>query len=208
MTCAQPWRRRSSSVAGSRRRMLAATRRPTARSSVRASKRRGASSPSASSAWFGRSKRMGKSEIRVIHVPRWLTVLAWLAVSAAMAVSVYLLSGRAYSREVALSSIVTALRRSPSTTSILAAAAPATADFLFFVPWGALAFLSLDSGSRRMTYSVTLLLGVAFALALMSWQTVLPARITRGVDAMWNIVGCAAGAVSAHARKGVRVRFE
>ena len=151
---------------------------------------------------------MGKNEIRVVHVPRWVTVIAWLAVSAAMAASVYLLSGRAYTRDVALSSIITGLRRSTSVTSVLSAIAPATADFLFFVPWGALAFLSLDSGSRRATYSVTLLLGVAFALGLMAWQAVLPTRISRGVDAVWNVTGCAAGAVIAHARKRVRVRFE
>ena len=151
---------------------------------------------------------MGKNEIRVVHVPRWLTVFVWLVVSAAMAASVYLLSGRAYSREVALSSIVAALRRSTSVTSLLVTAAPATADFLFFVPWGVLAFLSLDRGSPRATYGITLLLGVAFALALMQWQDVLPTRISRGVDAMWNVTGCAAGAVIAHARKRIRIRFE
>ena len=151
---------------------------------------------------------MGKSEIRVIHVPRWLTVTAWLIVSAAMAASVWLLSGRAYSRDVDWSSIVTALRRSTSVTSILVTAAPAAADFLFFIPWGVLAFLSLDRGSRGATYTVTLLLGVAFALGLMAWQAVLPTRISRGADAVWNVMGCAAGAVIAHARKRVRVRFE
>jgi len=151
---------------------------------------------------------MGKGEIRVVRVPRWLTVIVWLIVSAAMAASVYMLSGRAYSRDVHLSSIVTALQRSTSVTSVLVAVAPATADFLFFVPWGVLAFLSLDSGSRKATYLVTLLLGVAFALALMGWQAVLPTRISRGVDALWNVTGCAAGAMIAHARKRVRIRFE
>ena len=151
---------------------------------------------------------MGKAEIRVVHVPRWLTVFAWLILSAAMAGGVYLLSGRAYARDVALSSIVTALRRSTSVTSLLVAAAPPAAGFLFFVPWGVLAFLSLDTGSRRATYAVTLLLGVAFALGLMAWQVVLPTRISRGVDAVWNVTGCAAGAAIAHARKRLRIRFE
>ena len=151
---------------------------------------------------------MGKGEIHEVHVPRWLTVIAWLTVSAAMAASVYVLSGRAYAREVDWSSIISALRRSTSVTSLLVAAAPATADFLFFIPWGVLAFLSLDTGSRRTTYAVTLLLGVAFALGLMAWQAVLPTRISRGADAVWNVTGCAAGAVIAHARKRVRVRFE
>ena len=151
---------------------------------------------------------MGKNEIRVVHVPRWLTVCVWLLVSAAMAASVYLLSGHAYSRDVAFSSIIAALRRSTSVTSLLVAAAPATADFLFFVPWGVLAFLSLDTGSRKATYGITLLLGVAFALGLMEWQAILPTRISRGADAMWNVTGCAAGAVIAHARKRIRFRFE
>ena len=151
---------------------------------------------------------MGKSEIRVVHVPRWLTVFAWLIVSAAMAASVYLLSGRAYAGKVDWSSIVTALQRSTSVTSLLVTAAPATADFLFFVPWGVLAFLSVDRGSRRVGYTLTLLLGVAFALGLMAWQAVLPTRISRGIDAVWNVTGCAAGAVIAHARKRVRIRFE
>ena len=151
---------------------------------------------------------MGKDEIRVIRVPRWLTVFAWLTVSAAMAGAVYLLSGRAYARETSFSAIIAAIRTSTSASSLLAAIAPATADILFFVPWGALAFLSLDRNRRRVTYAVTIALGVAFALALMTWQSVLPTRITKGIDALWNVAGCVSGAVLAHARKRVRIRFE
>lgn len=153
---------------------------------------------------------MVKGEIRVIHVPRWLTVFLWLAVSAAMAGSVYLLSGRAYAREASLSTIIASMRRSTSTTSILAAIAPAATNVLFFVPWGALAFLSLDGErrSRKATYLATILLGVAFALALVAWQNVLPTRITRGIDVLWNAAGCAGGAMLAHSRKRVRIRFE
>ncbi len=153
---------------------------------------------------------MGKKEIRVVHIPRWLTVFLWLAVSAAMAGSIYLMSGRAYVRETSLSTIVASMRRSTSTTSILAAIAPAATDVFFFVPWGALAFLSLDSDghSRKVTYMAAILLGVAFALALMAWQNVLPTRITRGIDALWNAVGCTGGAMLAHGRKRVRIRFE
>jgi VanZ family protein len=151
---------------------------------------------------------MGKAEIRVIHVPRWLTVFAWLIVSAAMAGSVYLLSGHAYARETSFSAIIAAIRTSTSASSVLAAIAPATADILFFVPWGALAFLSLDRNRRRVTYAMTIALGVAFALALMEWQSMLPTRITKGIDALWNVAGCISGAVLAHARKRVRIRFE
>ena len=151
---------------------------------------------------------MGKGEIRVIHVPRWLTVFVWLTVSAAMAGAVYLLSGRAYARETSFSAIIAAIRTSTSASTVLAAIAPATADILFFVPWGALAFLSLDRNRRRVTYAVTIALGVAFALGLMAWQSVLPTRITKGIDALWNVAGCISGAVLAHARKRVRIRFE
>jgi VanZ family protein len=153
---------------------------------------------------------MAKGEIRVIHVPRWLTVFLWLAVSAAMAGSVYLLSGRAYARDTSLSTIIASMRRSTSITSILAAIAPAATNVLFFVPWGAFAFLSLDTErhSRTVTYVAAILLGVAFALALVAWQTLLPTRITRGIDALWNVAGCAGGAMFAHGRKRVRIRFE
>lgn len=151
---------------------------------------------------------MGKSEIRVVQVPRWLTVVMWLGVSAAMATTVYLLSGHAYARETSLSAIIASLRASTSVASVLATIAPATADILFFVPWGALAFLSLDSSRRRITYAATIALGVAFALALMTWQDMLPTRITKGIDALWNVAGCMSGAVIAHARKRLRVRFE
>jgi VanZ family protein len=68
--------------------------------------------------------------------------------------------------------------------------------------------LSLDRNRRRVTYAVTIALGVAFALALMEWQSVLPTRITKGIDAFWNVAGCISGAVLAHARKRVRIRFE
>ncbi len=143
-----------------------------------------------------------------------MTVLAWLAVSAAMAEAVRLLSGHAYAREVGIADILATLRRydagSTTAAAVLAAIAPAMVDILFFVPWGALAFLSLDHArwSRKATYTATMTLGVAFALGLLAWQQVLPTRITGGVDVVWNVVGCASGAALGHARKRVRIRFE
>ncbi|HUJ15049.1 MAG TPA: hypothetical protein VL284_14780 [Thermoanaerobaculia bacterium] len=157
---------------------------------------------------------MSKGEIRIIHIPRWLTIVVWLMVTAAMIASVDLLSGRAYARETPIRDILATLRSyrggSATSGSVLAAISPAMADVLFFVPWGALAFLSLDreTHSRRITYAAAIALGVAFALALMSWQNVLPTRITRAVDAGWNIAGCALGVLLGHARKRVRFRFE
>jgi len=157
---------------------------------------------------------VGKSEIRVVHVPRWVTVALWVVVSAAMAASVYLLSGRAYERETPLADIASMIRRydagSATSSALLATIAPAAAGILFFLPWGALAFLSLDGAqrSRKVTYTATMTLGVAFALGLMAWQAVLPTRITGSIDAFWNFVGCASGAALGHARKRVRIRFE
>jgi hypothetical protein len=156
---------------------------------------------------------MGKADIRVIHIPRWLTILAWVIVTAAMLALVDQLSGRAYARETRIMDIIETMRRyrggSASANNVLAAVSPATVDMLFFLPWGALAFLSLDRGNRRnITYLVTILLGVAFALGLMVWQRALPTRITNGTDAAWNVAGCALGAMAAHARKRVRFRFE
>lgn len=156
---------------------------------------------------------MGKADIRVVHIPRWLTIAAWLAVTAVMLALVYELSGRAYARETHLVDIVTTLRRyhggSATASNVLAAISPAAVDILFFLPWGALAFLSLDRVNRRfLTYLLTLLLGVAFALGLMAWQSALPTRITNGVDAAWYVAGCALGAIAANARKRIRFRFE
>lgn len=157
---------------------------------------------------------MGKREIKVIHVPRWITVALWLLVSAAMVLAIDLLSGHAYRPQTSFAEILSMVHRSehaPASSSVLLATiAPAAADILFFVPWGALAFLSFDTSKRprTSTYAVTLTLGVAFALALLTWQAVLPTRVTGGPDAFWQIVGCAAGAALGHARKRVRVRFE
>ena len=147
---------------------------------------------------------MGKSETHVVHVPRWVTVLLLLAVSAAMVEAIHLLSGRAYLRESSFRLV------SATASSLLAIIAPAIADALFFLPWGALAFLSLDRAAqpRKTTYFAVIALGVAFALGLVAWQTVLPTRVTGGVDAMWNAVGCTVGATLGHARKRIRVRFE
>ena len=157
---------------------------------------------------------MGKKEIRIVRVPRWVTVALWILVSAAMATAIYFLSGHAYHRESSFAEIVSMLRRydqgSASNSAILALIAPAVADILFFLPWGALAFLSLDgpNRSRKSIYGATVALGVAFALGLTAWQTILPTRVTGGIDCLWGAVGCGAGAALGHARKRVRVRFD
>src|SRR5258706_13421057 len=106
---------------------------------------------------------MGKKETRVVLVPRWITVALWVGVSGAMAKAIYFLSGPAYHRESSLAEIVAMLGRydqgSASNSAVLAIIAPAVADMLFFIPWGALAFLSLDrpDRSRKSIYGVTVM---------------------------------------------------
>jgi VanZ family protein len=131
-----------------------------------------------------------------------------------MALMIYFLSGHAYHRDSSFADVMAMLRRydwvAANSSAVLAIIAPAVADILFFVPWGALAFLSLDRPDRsnKSIYGVAVMLGVAFALGLTAWQIVLPTRVTGAIDCLWGGVGCAAGAALGHARKRVRVRFE
>ena len=158
---------------------------------------------------------MGKPAIRTFRVPRWATIIILGVVSIAMAALIVFLSGRAYLRQqLSVQDIVSLIHRydrgALSIDSVLATMAPGIADILFFMPWGALAFLSFDGGEqhRLRTYLLTLAMGAAFALGLVTWQSVLPTRVTGWDDAGWNMLGCLAGAVCGHLRKRVRVRFE
>jgi glycopeptide antibiotics resistance protein len=154
---------------------------------------------------------MGKPTTRVVLVPRWVTVALLLCVSAAMALLILELSGRAYLHErTSAVEVLSLVRRydAITPTAFIAAIAPVITNILFFVPWGALAFLAFDRRPRAATYLLTLAVGVAFACLLVAWQSALPTRITGWNDAGWNTVGCAVGAMGAHLRKQVRVRFE
>ncbi len=156
---------------------------------------------------------MGIREIRTIRVPKWITILLWVIVSAAMVGLIYSLSGRAYTQERAsIAEIVAMVQRGRSgqPVAVLAAISPLIADILFFLPFGALAFLAIDreGRSRPRAYGMTLLVGVAFALVLAAWQETLPTRVTGWLDAAANAAGCLAGAMIGHARKRMRVRFE
>ena len=154
---------------------------------------------------------MGKAETRVILVPRWASVAMLVAVSAAMALLILELSGRAYWRErTSVVEVLSLVRRydALTPTAFIAAIAPVITNILFFVPWGVLAFFAFDRRSRAATYALTLAVGVAFACVLVAWQSALPTRITGWNDAAWNTVGCAVGAVGAHLRKQLRIRFE
>lgn len=154
---------------------------------------------------------MGKASTRVVLVPRWATVSLLLLVSAAMALLILDLSGRAYLHErTSAVEVLSLFRRYDliTPTAFIAAIAPVVANILFFIPWGTLAFLAFDRPRRAATYALTLAVGVAFACLLVAWQSALPTRITGWNDAAWNTVGCAVGAMAAHLRKQLRIRFE
>ena len=158
---------------------------------------------------------MGKSTIRVVTVPRSVTVILLIILSAAMALLIASLSGRAYlGVRLTMPELVSLLHRydegAVSNDALLATAAPGITDLLFFMPWGALAFLAFDGGEehRLRTYLVTLAVGVTFALGLMAWQSRLPTRVTGWDDAGWNALGCLFGAVAGHLRKRLRIRFD
>lgn len=158
---------------------------------------------------------MGKPAIRTVNVPRGVTIAFLIVLSIAMTVLIAFLSGRAYLRQqLTVPEIVSLIHRydqgALSSDALLATAAPGIADILFFMPWGALAFLAFDGGEARRlrTYLLTLAVGVTFALGLVAWQSRLPTRVTGWEDAGWNMLGCLAGAVCGHLRKRVRVHFE
>jgi VanZ family protein len=157
---------------------------------------------------------MPNRDLRIIRVPRWVTVTLLLLVTAAIAALIWFLSGKAVYREASPLRLYDAFLRYDRTgagrANLLASAAPAIADALLFVPWGALAFLAFDrpSRSRAVTYGFVVAVGVTFALGLSAWQDYLPTRITGWLDALWNVIGALAGAVLGHLRKRVRIRFE
>jgi hypothetical protein len=157
---------------------------------------------------------VGKAEIKTVVVPRAVTVALLIVITILIALSVYFLSGRARMHDrFSLGEILSLVRRydrgAVDSSALLATIAPAVADLLVFVPWGAVAFLAFDRGpSRRAaTYALTIAVGVAFALALVAWQNRLPTRVTGWYDALWNCAGCVAGAILGDLRKRVRVRF-
>ncbi len=148
-------------------------------------------------------------------VPRAVTVILLIILSAAMSLLIASLSGRAYlGARLTMPEVVSLIHRydegAVSNDALLSTAAPGIADLLFFVPWGALAFLAFDGGveHRLRTYLVTLAVGVTFALGLMAWQSRLPTRVTGWDDAGWNALGCLFGAVAGHLRKRLRIRFD
>jgi len=158
---------------------------------------------------------MGRRDVRVIAVPKFVTVLLLLLVSAAMAGLIYALSGRAYAnashpiRDLMMH-LMHADYRSVSRGWRLAGLMPVIANTLLCIPWGFLVFVALDRPARprRRTYALTVLGGVIFAAAIEMWQLTLPTRVTTATDSVANGFGALTGAILGHLRKQVRVRFE
>lgn len=156
---------------------------------------------------------MGKREVRVIVVPKRVTLVLLVLVSLLMAALVYSLSGKAYSteEEPVIGLMKHVMRReTPNRSAVLTDLMPAVANVLLFVPWGFLAFLLIDSPkrARSTTYVDTVVLGAFFALVLSLWQQFLPTRVTGPADAFANVAGALVGALAGDLRKRVRFRFD
>ena len=157
---------------------------------------------------------MAKGEVRTIVVPKWVTIILLIAVSATMAALIVYLSGKAYTngREPLRDLLLRLMQRGGEIprSAIVAGIMPSIANALFFVPWGFLMFLAVDtpSRSRMMSYVITVIAGALFAVALDVWQSFLPTRVIGLPDTIANAVGALAGAVAGHLRKRVRVQFD
>ena len=153
---------------------------------------------------------MGRSELRIVVVPKPVTVALLALATAAIASLVYWLSGRAYVRDsYGLRTLIARLTAGHSeTTPLLAALMPVFAAALLFLPWGFFAFLSLDRGTRLRTYFATFLATIVFVSAIAVWQSFLPTRVLGVLDAASAAAGALLGAAAGHMRKELRVRFE
>jgi glycopeptide antibiotics resistance protein len=153
---------------------------------------------------------MGKRQVHVIVVPKWVTIALLVLVTAAMAALLYALSGRAYAADLhPFREWFLGIRGPLSRDAFLAFLMPVIANILLFVPWGFLAFVAADAPSRprKRTYVATVAGALVVSAAMLIWQQFLPTRVTTWPDAFWNAAGAFAGAALGHARKSVRVRF-
>lgn len=156
---------------------------------------------------------MGKRDVRVVFIPKRITIALLLLVCAAMAGLVYFLSGKAYARDThpAADLLLRLIRRDEPTRDVfLAAMMPVIANALLFLPFGFLMFIALDAPerSRARTYWLTLILGMVFAGVMQIWQYALPTRVISPVDVFANAIGAFTGAMGGHLRKRVHVRFD
>jgi glycopeptide antibiotics resistance protein len=137
---------------------------------------------------------MGKREVRVVVVRKPVTIALLLLVSIAMLALVYGLSGHAFVRE---------------DRSLIGLIALVAANTILFIPWGFLTFIALSpTKPRASTYVLTILAGALFSLGVAAWQATQPVPVTIYQDTIWNVIGTLLGAIAAHLRKSVRVRFQ
>lgn len=153
---------------------------------------------------------MGKREVHIVVVPKWVTALLLVFTSAAMVALIAALSGRAYASDVASPREIVRRLFERSPHAALVAIMPLAAAALLFVPWGFFAFLVLDRDTRprSRTYALTIGCGILFAAAVTLWQSMLPTRVITVGDAVANTAGTFIGALAAHLRKRVRVQFD
>ena len=157
---------------------------------------------------------MGKRKVRLIVVRKWVTVLLLIVVSAAMTAFILYLSGKAYEngREPMRDLLLRLMQRGADVprSAILASVMPSIANMIFFLPWGFLMFLALDSPARGRvkSYLVTVIVGALFAIAMEVWQSFLPTRVIGLPDTVANAFGALAGAMAGHLRKRVRLQFD
>lgn len=157
---------------------------------------------------------MAKGEVRTIVVPKWVTIILLIAVSATMAALIVYLSGKAYTngREPLRDLLLRLMQRGGDIprSAIMASIMPSIANILFFVPWGFLMFLAVDtpSRSRGKSYLITVIVGMLFAIAIEVWQSFLPTRVIGLPDTIAYAVGALAGAMAGHLRKRVKVQFD
>lgn len=136
---------------------------------------------------------MGKREVRVVVVRKPVTIALLIIVSIAMVSLVYGLSGHAFVR---------------AERSLIDIVALDAANTILFIPWGFLIFIALSPKQpRATTYVLAIVTGALFSLAVAAWQATQPAPVTTYRDAIWNVTGTFLGAIAAHLRKTVRVRF-
>ena len=137
---------------------------------------------------------MGKREVRVVVVRKWVTILLLVLVSIAMLALVYGLAGHAFVR---------------TDRSLIGIIALVAANTILFIPWGFLMFIALSPKKpRATTYVLTIVAGALFSLGVAAWQATQPAPLTIYRDTIWNVIGTLLGAIAAHLRKSVRVRFQ
>jgi hypothetical protein len=159
---------------------------------------------------------MGKSEVRVVVVRKWFTLLLLVLLSAAMVALIDSLSGRAYARNGpapldAVRSIADKIGSGQGSVSdIVVSIMPIALNALLFVPWGFLMFVWIDRPGRgtALSYALTFGVGTAFALTLAMWQGMLPNGVLNVSDAAWNGVGVLAGSGLGQLRKRLRVAFQ